>query len=252
MKHFNFERRNVLYVLLAVLVLLYGVNMFTVQEASKVLIGTPTKLTFLIIEPPKTSCSDCFDGNKIAQMVDKAHKISYNVKTISYGSAVTKKNIEMYNLKNLPAVIVSGDITDKGVTNAWKALAGETKKGSIVIENLLPYYDLQTNTVRGVVNAILLKDKTCTSCFDEQQYIKTLKRFGINMSNVKTYDIASKQGRELVNKYAITKVPMVILSSGVGAYPSFSTSWKTVGTIEKDGSYVFRNVQKISQSYKKI
>jgi len=238
--------------LLAVLVVLYSVNIFITGSISNALVTTPTKLSFLILDAPINQCSNCFDGNDIIKMIDTSHDITYKSRTLLYGGALSKKNIEMYDIKNLPAVIVSGDIKNQGVLSAWNALSGKKVNGNIVIENLLPYYDLKSNSVKGIVNIVLLKDKTCTDCFDENGYLGVLKRFGVFVNEVKTYDINSKEGKTLVKKYSITKVPMFILSSSAGDYPALVSSWNQVGTISQNGKYIFRAVQKMGSKYKNI
>lgn len=248
----SFKKINIVYVLLAVLVALYSVNIFITDRITSALVATPVSLSFLILEAPTNQCSNCSDGNDVIKMIDTSHNIAYKSRTLSYGGALSKKNIEMYDIKNLPAVIVSGDIKNQEVLSAWSALSGRRVSGNIVIENLLPYYDLKSNSVKGIVNVVLLKDKTCTSCFDENGYLGVLKRFGISINEVKTYDINSKEGKILVKKYAITKVPMFILSSSAGDYPALVSSWSQVGTVSQNGKYIFREVQKMGSKYKNI
>lgn len=248
----SYNKTKIVFVLFAVLATLYAVNIFLTKNISDAIIDTPAKVSFMVIEPPKDQCENCFDAEKVIKMVDANGNIKYRSSNISYGSAFSKKYIKTYDIKNLPAVIVSGDIANKNISSLWKILSGEEKNGRIVIENLLPYYDIESGEVKGIMSAILLKDKTCKNCFDENKYTDALGRFGMFVGKTDTYDIASKDGKMLVRKYSITKIPALILSPDAGDYPGFASSWKDVGTIEKDGWFVFREAQKLDTKYESI
>ena len=63
-------------------------------------------------------------------------------------------------------------------------------------------------------------------------------------------DLSSDKGKELVQKYSIEKVPTVILSDEVRVYPS-STGLGQFFSLEKDGSYVFRQLDVVG-AYKDL
>ncbi len=250
----NYNKTQILFALFAILAILYATNIFFTRSISNAIIDTPVKLSFTIIQPPNGGCKGCFNGNEISKMVNTSHNIKYTNSSMPYSSALSQKYIKDYGIKNLPAVIVSGDIANEKILPAWKALYGKEKNGRIIIENLLPYYDIKTGSVKGIVDTVLLEDGKCKKCFSGDKYIDIIvKRFGMTIGKNVTYDISSVEGNALVKKYNIVKVPMLMLSSDAESYPGFASSWKKeVGTIEKDGKFIFREVQKISPDYKKI
>ncbi len=248
----SYSKTQIIFGLLGILAILYATNIYFNKKVTATLVDTPVKISFMVVEPPQNVCKDCFDTQKIIKMIDRVHNIKYKTSDLSYDNVLSQKYIKTYNIKNLPAIIVSGEVKNKEILSAWKALAGKKVNGRIVIENLLPFYDLKSGKVKGVISAILLKDKTCQKCFDENEYIKTLEQFGMVVSNTTVYDIASKKGRGFVKKYNITKVPTMILSPDAGDYSGLKYSWKEVGTVEKNGWYVFREVQKQNPNYEKI
>ena len=67
-----------------------------------------------------------------------------------------------------------------------------------------------------------------------------IARFGIATDKEFSYDVGSDEGKDLVDKYKITKVPIIILSPETKVYDSFTQVWDQVGTIENDGWYVMR------------
>ncbi len=246
------NKTQIIFALFAALAVLYAVNIFLTKSVAGLLIDEPAKISFVILEPPAEKCGDCFDANLTIKRIENSHNVEYKTSSFPYGSALSQKYIEMYGIKTLPAIVVSGDVGSEKVKPAWQALGGQEKDGQIVIGNMFPYYDLESGQVKGVISAVVLEDKTCESCFDGSQYLETLKRFGLFVGDANIYDVSSKEGRALVEKYAVKKVPALILSPAANDYPGFADSWQSVGTIEKDGWFVFREVQQVSPEYKKL
>ena len=233
------SKSTVVYILITILAVLYIVNIFNLKSITGLIVDKPISISFILIEESKDECPDCFNPQNIINRIDASHNIKYKTSLVKYGTDISLKYIEMYNIKNLPAVIVSGDTENERILGAWRALSGRSIQDKIIIENLLPYYDIEGDSIKGVISAILLKDTTCSTCFDENQYIAVLNRFGMVVGDIKVYDIASAEGSELVKKYNVKKIPAAIFSADANDYLGFDSSWKEVGTIEKDGRLVF-------------
>ncbi len=249
----SYDKTRGLFILLAVLVVFYATNIFFTRNIYSTIVGTPIKISFIILDAPKDRCEKCFDANIIINRIKISHKVEYEVSHVSDKSILSQKYVDRYNIKNLPAIVISGDIENKKIVSAWKALLGRKTEDRIIIENLLPYYDLKEGKVRGVIDIVILKDKTCKKCFSEDIFTDILKKIGVVIDDKNVYDISSVKGRALVRKYAINKVPTLILPPNVGDYPEFTTSWKKeIGTVEENGMYVLREVQKLSPEYKEI
>lgn len=236
----------------AILALLYASNISLTQKLSSVLIEKPVKLSFVVIQGPKDKCNNCFDAQSIIRSLETSQKTAYKIKTFSYDDPISLQYIEKYRIENLPAIIVAGDISNEKVAGAWTSLSGKEVNKSVVVENLLPYYDIKTAKVKGIINATLIKDATCEDCFDENIYLNILKNFGLIINDTITHDVGSPEGKTFIEKYTITKVPALMLSSGTKEYTNFVNSWSEVGTIEKDGSFILRDVQKINTQYKEL
>ncbi|GMQ95088.1 MAG: hypothetical protein BMS9Abin13_198 [Patescibacteria group bacterium] len=249
MKH---KKVKVFFVLLAVLGTLYAVNIFNTKNISGLLVDAPIKLLFTTIKPSVGLCENCFDTERIISLIDTSHNIEYRKREVTYGGVLSRRYIERYDIKNIPAIIVSGDITNENILGAWNSFLAEKRGDRIVIDDLLPYYDIQSGEVKGVVSAILLKDETCEDCFDEDKYVRILEQFGMFIGDIASYDITSPEGENLVQKYAIAKIPALILSPDASDYPEFLSSWEEVGTREDDGWLVFREVQKLGAEYTDI
>jgi len=248
----KYNKIQIPFALLGVLAILYAVNIFITHKASDALIVKPVQLSFMVIEAPKDTCQNCFDIQKVIKTLDARYDIKYASNNIAYNDPLSHNYIKLYDIKNLPAIVVSGDVNNKDITSAWQILSTRNKNGHIIIGSLLPDYSIADKKVKGLIDAVLLKDATCKNCFDTNEYIAILQRSGIVFNSIKTYDIASAQGKALVKKYSIVKIPAVLLSPNAGDYPRFTSSWKQVGNVGKDGWFIFRNVEKFNPKYEKI
>jgi len=245
-------KQQILYVLIALLGVFYVANIFFLGSITNTFVVKPVKLDFLVIQAPAEECQGCTDGENVVSRIDATHNIKYQTQTVASDSTLAQQAIGNYNITSLPAVIITGDITNKQITSSWKALGAKVNQNNVVIQQILPFYDIEKKAAIGVVNAILLTDSTCTDCFNEKTYLNIFTQFGIFMNDVQTYDVSSAEGSNLVRKYGITKVPAVILSSGAGVYNGFTQAWGEVGTRAEDGWYVFREVQKLGLKYTDI
>ena len=89
----------------------------------------------------------------------------------------------------------------------------------------------------------MLVDDQCSDCYDVSIHKSALERFGVYLSEEETVDYLSGAGKNLVSKYNIKKIPTIILSKNANVYESLNQAWEQVGTIETDGTYVFRDVE---------
>ncbi len=244
---------NLILVLFVILGVFYAFNIFSANKIiSSLTDNSSVTLLFTVIVPDNNQCPKCFDTTALLKSIDTSSKIKIsNKKIITSSSLIFGNLIKRYKIKNLPALIISGDISDKRVINIWKSLKGTEEDGNIVIQNMLPFYNLAEQKPKGIVDAILIKDKTCKKCFDESLYLTATKRLGMTIGNSTIYDISSSKGYLLAKKYKITKIPAFLLSTDAEDYPGFGSLWKEVGTKEKDGWFVFREVQKMGK-YKNI
>lgn len=247
------NKSYLLVILLIFLSVFYVANILSINQVSTLLIEKPIKLSFTVITPADSLCDECFDAETLITLIKKSHNIkTSNTKILTQSSLSYKKVIKEYGINNLPALIVAGDISDERILGAWTALKGEKKTDKIIIQNLLPYYDLKEEKTKGLVDVVVVIDKSCEECFDGNKYLEIINRLGLTVAGFNSYDVNSSLGLNFIQKYKITKVPALILSSDVNDYKEFASSWKDVGTIEEDGMFVLREVQKIGGGFKNI
>ncbi len=91
-----------------------------------------------------------------------------------------------------------------------------------------------------VVSVTLIKDSSCADCIDMNKLIDEMRGKGITIGGITSSEV--NESRNLIEKYSITKVPTLILSKEFSEYPEVRDSWENFGSVETDGSYVYRNV----------
>ncbi len=205
------------------------------------------KVTATILIDP--TCIQCVDPKLTVEAFKKAGVKIIEEKEVIWDSAEGQALISQYNVTQLPTFLLSEDIDlyDDVKTNWTRIGTVETDKTYVARNLLLPYRDLKRGQIVGLVDLIYLTDTTCSECYDSQQVQRPIltQSFGIGISSERTVDVNSSVGQELVNQYKIVKVPTVLLSSDAGQYPGLKNVWSSVGTIESDGWYVFREMAQI-------
>ncbi len=146
------------------------------------------------------------------------------------------------HITKLPALMLSEGISAYPEILQAMAKGGFTKSANVhVYESPLPFYNFSSGIVRGFVDVIFVNDSGCVGCYDVKIHNQILSRFGLAIGLERTVDFAAAEGKKIVQEYGITSLPAVILTGDVGMYSGFEQLWLTVGSVEEDGSYVFRS-----------
>jgi len=199
------------------------------------------------------SCTVCFNISSVTALFEQQGMKVANTTTLDYSSSEGQKDIADYNVQRIPAVIYSNDVNSyPQVHQVISSLNATERNGSFAFHAINPpYLDLAQNKVVGLVSAVLLNDSACTNCYDVNQHLQILQRFGVTTVNITRYDVNSTEGQGLVTKYNIKEVPTLLISPDVKYYQSLNTVWSPVGTVESDGWYVFRNAS-VMGTYRNI
>ncbi len=94
--------------------------------------------------------------------------------------------------------------------------------GFIVIINIILTFnlskDLKKSTAEemeklrpGKIELISIKNSKCNDCFDVTPVIRQIKSSNVNVTNEKTLEFNSKDGKEIISKYKIEKIPSVVV-----------------------------------------
>ena len=197
---------------------------------------------------------DCDECNADGLLLEQTKTVLLNSgflragvsKTIGPDTPEAKALMAKYSIVELPAVIVEGDVgRDPEFVTSWKENVGTQEGANALVTRLgyPPYYNVTTAKVTGLVKAIGIRASGCTECGDPDMFISSLEgpTVGMVFTEKNVYDDNSSEGKALIARYNITKIPSLLLSEdGASAYPIFSQI-KMLGTVE-DGWYILRDV----------
>lgn len=208
------------------------------DEASR-----PANIEIFVISD--SSCADCADITNYIDAIKKQNVKVVAEKTIDANSKQGKNVIMGAEITRLPGFIIKGELEkNDGLKNLLNNL-GKIKDGVFAFTaNFAPYFDILSGKTKGVVSLTLISDKSCAECQDAKIYKQILGRFGMaKFSTEADLDRSDSKAKILMQKYKIAALPTFILSGEVSEYPNLANTWAQVGTIEKDGAYVFKEVK---------
>ncbi len=198
-----------------------------------------------------SKCEDCFDLDLVVKQLEQLGIEIGETKELEYSEA--QDLVKKYKIEKIPSLLLSEDASVyTNLVQLWSRVGSEEDDGVFVYREVNPpYLELKTGKVRGLVSLTLLKDDSCDSCYDVNLHKKILTNFGIKVVSEKTLDISSSNGKTLVEKYKIINVPTLILSKEAGDYEALASVWDQVGSVESDGSYIFRKTE-VMGTYKNL
>ncbi|PIZ96870.1 MAG: hypothetical protein COX79_04210, partial [Candidatus Levybacteria bacterium CG_4_10_14_0_2_um_filter_36_16] len=227
-------------------------NTFVLTKVAPVFIDAESKrevgrITATIIADP--TCTQCLDPKLTVAGLKKAGVNVTDQKEVAWNSSEGQRFINQYKITKIPSLLLSSDIDFyDSVKSSWVSIGTVEQDKTYVLRNLsLPYRDLEKNQVLGLVDLLYLTDSTCSDCYKADIVQKPILKqgYGVGILSERTVDISSGEGKSLIDKYKITKVPTILLSPEVEQYTNLKNVWKGVGTVESDGWYVFREMQQL-------
>lgn len=200
-----------------------------------------------------SECSECADSMEIVEGLEYTGVVIPNKRTIEYSSKEGMELIEKYDVEKLPTIIFDKEVElYKNVRSGW-FYYGSIEEDAYVLRTVTPlYYNVKEGTTDGFVDAVFLTDKSCETCYDVQLHEQLLSRIDIKFGIKDYVDVSEPRGIQFIQKYNITAVPTVILSSELGDYISATITIENFLSVESDGSYVFRNFDEWKAIYKDL
>lgn len=198
------------------------------------------KLTLL----QNPSCTDCSNLSLVGEQLQQTGVFFTEQRTVEYDSLEGSSLVKKYGIEFLPTIVLSSEIGEYPVSQALDSIATKESDGSFVMRQIPPpYYDVSLKKVRGLVDSVYLVSSDCKECINSTALKEIMSQtLGIKSKSEKVVDAKSSDGRDLIKKYIIEKIPTVIYSAEAGSYPSMK-QWEQIGSIEKDGKYVFRKIE---------
>ena len=199
------------------------------------------ELTYIV----DNECEQCFDITLFGDMLKEADPLSVvESKSVQYNSKEGEKLIKEHGLTKIPALVAEGDINKNEEIKTVLTEIGEITEDVFVFSNVRPpFINLENNDIVGEFEIIYLKDESCTECYDVTLHRNALENLQLQPSEEKIVDYGSEQGKKLVEDYNIETIPTIILTGELSEFIGFNDLWKQVGTIEEDGTYIFRSIE---------
>ena len=86
------------------------------------------------------------------------------------------------------------------------------------------------------IELTLIKNSKCSDCSDISAVIKNIKSRNVNVTKESAFDFDSKQGKDLISKYKIQKIPSFVVTGEIDEV-------NVQGLEKKDNSLVLSNIQ---------
>ena len=197
-----------------------------------------------------SGCERCLPPDVLVSQLREANVSVGSVITYDYNSSEGQAAIARYNMTKLPGIVFSGDLMLynelNGLPDLSKVLSSASGGNLVWSYYSMPYREADTGNLRGAVEMVMLNDSSCTPCYDVTTNQQGVQQLGVYVINTTMYDISSTEGRALVARYNVTKVPTFLLSPEASIYGNVGQVWPNLGTIEADGWYVFRNMDALN------
>jgi len=192
------------------------------------------------------SCIDCAKPITEEELASVGVTVSKKT-TVDYSSPEGKALVDLYTITQLPSSILSRDLNTypQELVQNFLLLGSFASDGKYVLRKASPiFFDLTSQKEVGWVNLTNLTDSSCSSCYDVSTHKPIIEQqFGVKIKEEKAIDINSSEGKALLADYNITKVPTILLTGDMQVYDAFNQAWSSVGSIEADDTYIFRQVE---------
>ncbi len=196
-----------------------------------------------------SSCTQCLDPKYTVDALKKAGVQVADQKELTWNSREGQNLITQYKITKVPTFILSPEISVYAdITASINKLGTFESNRTFIARNVyLPYRDLDKGQILGLVDLIYLTDSSCPDCYKSEEVHKTIltRGFGMGMQSERTVDRNSAEGQNIIAQYKITQVPTVLLSPEADQYVNLKSQWPSVGTVEADGWYIFRQLNRL-------
>ncbi len=204
------------------------------------------RLNATIIMDP--ACGECPNLLAVLNQIKGSGAVVEQERTLELQDTEAQALVKKYNITLIPALMLSSDIyAYENLAQALLQIGSFERDGSYVMRTAgPPFRNISTNKTEGLVKMINLLDETCRECYNASTNRQILENgYGVFIASEASYDVNSTAGRELLGKYSINAVPTFVLSPDAKSYAGLMQAWDSVGTSEKDGWLVFRNINAI-------
>ncbi len=214
-----------------------------------------TKGRISLIHLKNNDCTDCYNLTPFIEQLSESGLKFKEQGEIDVASDIGAGLVKRYEIEKVPTIIIDQELeVYSDILETWNLLGTKEDDGNFVMREISPpYYSIEDKKVKGLISMTILKDKFCQDCYDPNIFHKPiLLRMGVVLSQEDTIDIADDLAKDIIKKYKIEKIPTILLKGDVEEYPVLVKAWTDVGSVESDGTYIFRKVEVAQQTYRDL
>jgi len=235
----NLMTEKLMMYVIGIFIILLLVNSLSIVGVGKVVdvkveelkeVTRPAEIQLTTIQ---ANCKDCFDVSSIIENLKNDNVNVTGEQVINSSSQEAQELILKYNIDRLPSLLIFGE-TDRANLNNF-----ELENDALVFSGVTaPFVDSGTNEVKGLVSITNLFDPLCNACPDYSLLSSNFEKLGATISEFKNVEYNSAEGRELVKKFGIDKIPAILISTEIDYYDEIKKSLSQSQLRKQDGFYV--------------
>ena len=204
----------------------------------KTLFNSENKISIEIIEITANGCEDCLNVSGLADSLIKDNIKVRSRESFDYDSKEGRELINQYNLKQVPALVLTSNKLEN-IDGLSEVFSIDGKKA--IFDKAVPYIDLNSGEVKGLVNLIEIQDSGCGDCMPLSNIQNSLKEAGIKIKNYEIINSLSENGKALIQENDLRFTPSLLISKDIQDYWWIFPQMKSA-FIEKENYYLF-NIQ---------
>lgn len=197
------------------------------------------------VEAP--DCERCTESIQLDEILEDSGVYVETAENISPDQA-DEKGFDA-EIERAPAYLVSEHVLEyEGGQEFIEGMGFEEINGGYRSYVRYPAYNFSSQQVNGLVDMVKIGFEECDECYDEEIHTEIVQNIiGPGLNDVETKDVT--RSGDLVEEYEISQVPTFILQGDMDKYPELMAAWEQVGTVEEDGTFVFRNLDILELPY---
>lgn len=239
---------KLIFITVGVLLVLTVANLFLLFPDTRKLLNIarekkharPPAFSLVTITPD--NCSECSTTIPFINALKQQNVEITEERLLNENEAEAQTLLTQYEVEKLPALIIYGafEKLDDQLKEQLLTIGKSDGDAFLWTDIQPPYKERTTENIRGQFEVTYVTDARCKECYDVLRHEQAMTNVNLTPSKSRTVDIRSPEGRALQRQYTIDAVPTIILSGDLDVYTTLKKIWDNVGTIEEDGTYVFR------------
>ncbi|GBE20222.1 hypothetical protein BMS3Abin17_00959 [archaeon BMS3Abin17] len=228
-------------------------NNYAIFDKSVPYVDLETNEVKGLVQLKEIQSDNCIECTPLLQLEKQFEGLGVKVKDyeiISSSSDRGREFIEKNDLEFTSSLLISKDIEEYWwIFDQIRDSLIEKEDNYVFKIPFAPYVNLSDGKIKGKVEIIFIKNKSCEDCFDVNELKDSFMSLGVYFEKEKNADISSNEGKNLMKKYNITAIPTIILSREIQDYDTIKKMLEQVGTFEEDGRFVFRKLDSLNVKY---